>query len=94
MEKKQEKVFVITISDVYDYEGYPHAPIVCRTKESAMKQLRDLHNEIKKGLKKSGNDDWIEDEFTEKSECFSMYPDGYWGTSHYDARIDEVEVED
>lgn len=94
MEKKQEKVFVITISDVYDYEGYPHAPIICRSKESAMKQLRELRDEVKSQLEENGDGDWLEDEFNENSTCFSMYPDGYWGTSHYDARIDEVKVED
>lgn len=90
------KLFIITISDVYDYEGFHHAPIVCKTKEEAMKKLRELRETAKAELTDNGNDDWEwEDEvFNEKSECFSMYPDGYWGTSHYDAVIDEVEVED
>lgn len=88
------KVYVITISDVYDYEGFHHAPIVCTTKEKAMKELRDLRDISKKELAAYGNDDWVEDDFNEESECFSMYPDGEWGTSHYDAVIDEVEVEE
>lgn len=88
------KVFVITISDVYDYEGFHHSPIVCKTKEMAMRKLRELHDSAKSELVEYGNDDWCEDDFTEESECFSMYPDGSWGTSHYDAVIDEVEVED
>ena len=90
------KVFVITISDVYDYEGFHHLPIVCATKEMAMKRLRELREEAKSMLIDNGNDDWEfeDDVFNEKSESFSMYPEGYWGTSHYDAVIDEVEVKE
>lgn len=87
------KVFVITISDVYDFEGFPHAPIVTTSKEKAMSRLREVYDEAKEMLVSNGNH-WEEDEFNETSTCFSMYPDGEWGTSHYDARIDEVEVED
>jgi hypothetical protein len=90
------KVYVITISDVYDYEGFRHTPIVCKTKEQAMKELRALRAEAKFMLLDNGNDDWEmgDDVFNDKSESFSMYPEGYWGTSHYDAVIDEVEVEE
>lgn len=90
------KVFVITISDVYDYEGFHHLPIVCATKEMAMKRLRELREDAKSMLIDNGNDDWEfeDDVFNEKSKSFSMYPDGYWGTSHYDAVIDEVEVKE
>lgn len=90
------KVFVITISDVYDYEGFHHFPIVCATKEMAMKRLRELREDAKSMLIDNGNDDWeMEDDvFNEKSESFSMYPEGSWGTSHYDAVIDEVEVKE
>ena len=88
------KVYVITISDVYDYEGFHTTPIVCTTKERAMQKLRDLRDSAKAELISYGNDDWVEDDFNEESERFSMYPDGSWGTSHYDAVIDEVEVEE
>lgn len=90
------KVFVITISDVNDYEGFHHAPIVCTTKEQAMKRLREIREDAKFMLLDNGIDDWETEDwlFNEKSESFSMYPDGEWGTSHYDAVIDEVEVEE
>lgn len=89
------KLYIITISDVYDYEGFHHAPIVCKTKEDAMRKLRDLRESTKAELIDLGNDwEWEDDAFNEKSDRFSMYPEGSWGTSHYDAVIDEVEVED
>ena len=88
------KVYAITISDVYDFEGFPHKPIVCKTKRDAMVELRELRERVLIDLKENGNDDWIEDEFNENSECFSFYPDGEWGTSHYDAFISEVEVKE
>ena len=90
------KVFVITISDVNDNEDFHHAPIVCTTKEQAMKRLREIRDDAKFMLIDNGIDDWEteDDFFDEESESFSMYPDGEWGTSHYDAVIDEVEVEE
>ena len=88
------KVYVITIDDVYDYEGFTHKPFVLTTMEGAMRKLREYREEVIADLKENENDDWEEDEFTEESTKFSFYPDGYWGTSHWDAKIDEVEVEE
>lgn len=83
------KVFVLTISDVYDYEGFPHNPRVFTDKKKA---LDALHNAYLDAKKENGH--WEEDDYTKGDTCFSMYPDGYWGTSHYDGRVDEVEVEE
>lgn len=88
------KVYVLTISDVYDYEGFPHAPKVFTDKKKALDALYLEHKEAKQELKDNGNDDWVEDPYRKGKTCFSMYPDGEWGTSHYDGRVDEVEVEE
>ena len=95
--KKQvakKRVWVLTISDVYDFQGYPHAPRVFTDKDKAINALYKEYEDAKKMLKKNGNDDWMEDEFHKGDMCFSMWPDGEWGTSHYDGRVDEVEVEE
>lgn len=88
------KVYVITISDVYDYEGFPHAPRVFTDKKKGMAALHELHDSAKAELVEQGNDDWVEDDFDEFSTSFSMYPEGSWGTSHYDAVLNEVDVEE
>jgi len=84
------KVYVITISNVYDFEGFPHNPRVFTDKKKAMAAFHELHDSAKAELA----EDWVEDDFDEFSTSFSMYPDGEWGTSHYDAVLNEVDVEE
>ena len=88
------KVFVLTIDEVYDYEGFSHTPMVFTNKDKALDALHELYEDTKIELAENGDDDWMEDDYKKGDECFSLYPDGYWGTSHYDARVDEVEVEE
>lgn len=80
------KLYIITVSDVFDYEGFHHEPIVKLTKKEAREELARL----KRSAKETYKDEFDKSESSQSS--FSLYPDGYWGTSHYDARIDEVEV--
>ena len=88
------KVFVLTIDEVYEYAGFSHKPRVFTDKDNALDALYELYKDTKEELSKNGDDDWVEDDFKKGDSCFSLYPDGYWGTSHYDARVDEVEVEE
>lgn len=88
------KVFVLTIDEVYEYEGFSHKPMVFTNKDKALDALYELYEDTKKELAENGDDDWMEDDYKKGDSCFSLYPDGYWGTSHYDARVDEVEVEE
>lgn len=81
------KIFIITIDDVFDYEGFSHDPIVKMSEEEAREQLESLYL----SAKETYTDEFDSEERSDTS--FSLFPDGYWGTSHYDARISEVEVE-
>ena len=81
------KIFIITIDDVFDYEGFHHDPIVKMSEEEAREQLESLYL----SAKETYTDEFDGEERSDTS--FSLFPDGYWGTSHYDARISEVEVE-
>jgi hypothetical protein len=87
------KVYVLSISDVYDYEGFPHTPKVFTDKKKALNALHKEYKEAKQMLKYNGNH-WEEDPYRKGKTRFSMYPEGSWGTSHYDGRVDEVEVEE
>ena len=78
------KLYIITIDDVYDFEGFAHKPIVCLTKKEAQAELARIKREAKK--------DCDFDTVDSSPRSFSMYNDGTWGTSHYDAIIDVVEV--
>ena len=41
----------------------------------------------------AGESDWSSDEYKRGDSSFSLYPDGEWGTSHFDGCVNEVEVE-
>lgn len=87
-------IYVITINELNDFEPFHHTPMAFMSHDKAKARLRRLHEEAVQDNKDLGND-WVEDEeFTDKSECFSMYPEYEWGTSHYDVAIHEVKVED
>lgn len=81
------KLYVITIDDVYDYEGFPVKPIIELSRREARKRLAELKRSAKETYKNQYNK-----EDPANPDKFSLYPDGFWGTSHYDARIDEVDI--
>jgi hypothetical protein len=84
------KVYVITIHEVYDFEDFHHTPRVFDSFEKAKKELKAIAKQTIKENKRYGNDDW---EVEQGDPYFSTYPDGCWGTSHYDAKISEAEIE-
>ena len=88
-----KKVFVLTFSDVADFENYPKAPFVFEKKEDALSAMKsdkedflketDVKNDTKDG------DGWVveEDEMS-----FSAYIDGRYTENHYDITIYECIV--
>jgi len=78
------KLYIITIDEVYDFEGFAHKPIVSLTKKEAQAELARIKREAKK--------EFDFDTLDSSPRGFSMYNDGTWGTSHYDANINVVEV--
>jgi hypothetical protein len=87
------KVYVLIVDDVYEYERFKHDARVFADAETALAALDKEYKDVSEMLKDNGND-WVSDVYKKGFASFSMYPDGYWGTSHYDAWIDEVEVEE
>ena len=81
------KLYIITIDEVFDFASYHHMPIVCLSREDAAKKIEELYIEAKT----ENSEDYDGEEHIE-GKSFSLYPDGYWGTSHYDAHVDEVEL--
>lgn len=80
------KLYIITISDVYDFEGFHVAPIVKTSLAAARKELNRLY----KSAKESYEGQYDQQE--KSKDSFSLCPEGCWGTSHYDAVIDTVDV--
>ncbi len=81
------KIFIITISEVYDFETFFNKPIAYMSEKEAQKELKRLYDSAKQEY----NDKFDTEDIIEGTS-FSLYPDGYHATSHYDAQINEVEV--
>lgn len=79
-------LYIITVSDVYDFVEYHHEPIVKLTKKEALKKL----SKLKKSAQECYEGQF--DHMDSSRDSFSFFPEGYWGTSHYDACISKVEV--
>lgn len=81
------KLYIITINNVFEFTGYHHEPIV----HTDIKEARKMLNSLKASAKETYKDEF--DSCDNEKDSFSMYPQGYWGTSHYDARINTVEIQ-
>ena len=80
-----KKVFVLTFSDVADFENYPKAPFVFEKKEDALSAMKPYKEDFLKGI----DNGWVveEDEMS-----FSAYIDGRYAENHYDITIYECIV--
>ena len=81
------KLYIITINEVCDFVNYDHAPVVCFTLKDAKKELAGIFKEAKAEYK--GEEITIE----RGKKSFSVYADHSWSESHYEAVINEVDVE-
>lgn len=82
------KIYIITISDVYNCEEYGHDPIVRLNKKEAIKKF----NELVRSAKDCYGGTYDKTEYT-KNSSFSFYEDGRHSTNHYDVQLHEIEVE-
>lgn len=80
-----KKVFVLTFSDVADFENYPKAPFVFEKKEDALSAMKSYKEDFLKDI----DNGWVveEDEMS-----FSAYIDGRYAENHYDITIYECIV--
>ena len=79
------KVFVLTFSDVADFENYPKSPSVFEKKEDALSAMKSYKEDFLKDI----DNGWVveEDEMS-----FSAYIDGRYAENHYDITIYECRV--
>ena len=86
------KMYVLISDELFEFEQMYHAPRLFKSKEQAKAAFKQLYERILKENEEN-EADWTTD-YDEDNLSFSSYPEGWWGTSHYDAHVDEVEVED
>lgn len=80
-----KKVFVLTISDVADFESFPKDPSVFEKKEDALSAMKSYKEDFLKDI----DSDWVVEE---DEMCFSAYIDGRYAENHYDITIYECRV--
>ena len=80
-----KKVFVLTISDVADFESFPKDPSVFEKKEDALSAMKSYKEDFLKDI----DSEWVVEE---GEMCFSAYIDGRYAENHYDITIYECIV--
>lgn len=80
------KLYIITVDEVFDFEGFWHKPLVFLTEKEARAEFNRLVREARKEYPGFTVDNG--------KKSVSIYEDQSWGKSHYDVVIDEVDVRD
>ena len=80
-----KKVFVLTFSDVADFENYPKSPSVFEKKEDALSAMKSYKEDFLKDI----DNGWVVEE---EEMSFSAYIDGRYAENHYDITIYECRV--
>ncbi len=86
------EVFVLTISEVFDFIDYDHKPKVFLNKEDAVKEMKDCFNSFKSQInleEEIDGDKWVVDK---GKNFYDAYIDGRYPENHYTIKISKVEV--
>lgn len=78
------KLYIITIDEVFDFEGFDHKPLVFLTKKKAKDEFDRLVREARK--------EYPDFTVDKGKRSVSIYEDQSWGKSHFDVVINEVDV--
>jgi hypothetical protein len=83
-----KKVYIITIDEVYDFENFPHEPMVFADEKKAREEMARIIDEAKEEYKDKFN------EVEEGETYFEMYAEGYFSEGHYAVHLYGKEVEE
>ena len=82
------KVYIITIDEVYDFENFPHEPLVFANEEKAKAEFESIKESAKTEYGNKFN------EVEEGDTYFEMYAEGYFSEGHCAVHLYEEEVEE
>lgn len=88
-----EVVYVVRVTQVYDYEELRNDVRVFAKKEDAYDYARAFIEDEKEELKndfESGS--WVEDDNLEKWGNWEAYHDGYYATDHTEVEVSEEKI--
>ena len=80
-----QKIYIISFSDVDDYNEYQHPPRAFANADDAIKELNELYEDAESQLPT----DWKR---VKTDGTFEIYLDGEYSCNHYSTWISEVEV--
>lgn len=83
------KAYVIVVDDVYDFERSASVPSVKFTKKEAQKEMRYLANEVKPYFVKRYAEGLV---YSSGDMSIEMYPEGYFGQTHYVVSIHQIDI--
>ena len=78
------ELYIITIDEVFDFEGFQHKPLVFLTENGARAEFDRLVREARK--------EYPDFTVDKGKRSVSIYEDQSWSKSHFDVVIDEVDV--
>ena len=89
---KKQKVYVVTIDDVFDWDKEYHQPKVFSKKESAIRYIKKSYEEINDVCYEYNDNNYIFD--YEDGCCYAcIYDDGRWAITHWEIKINECEID-
>lgn len=80
------KLYIVSVDEVFDFEGFWHKPLVFLTEKGARAEFNRLVRKARKEYPGFTVD--------KGKHSVSIYEDQSWGKSHFDVIIDEVNVKD
>ena len=80
------ELYIITIDEVFDFEGFQHKPLVFLTENGARAEFDRLVREARK--------EYPDFTVDKGKRSVSIYEDQSWSKSHFDVKIDVVDVRD
>ena len=80
-----QKIYIISFSDIDDYNEIHHPPLAFANADDAIKELNELYEDAESQLPT----DW---ERVKTDAEFEIYLNGEYSCNHYCAWISEVEV--
>jgi hypothetical protein len=88
----KQKVYVVTIDDVFDWDKEYHQPRVFSKKEDAIRYIKESYEEINDACYEYDEDTYIFD--YEEGCCYAcIYDDEEWAITHWEISMDECEID-
>lgn len=84
-----EKVWIITIDEVCDYEKFYQSPMAFKNEDAARKMLARFKEDVKTDYADELKEGWV---YKDGQNFCEVYNDGWYSQDHYRAELHEIEL--